>query len=661
MDNNLKEYETINRPLIPDFRRMELGFIRDYIQTIPPFIIDESLDLFALLKRLIHYCNELGKRNNELMAIMENLINFLNNEIEQNRLFITNYFKDLNANWEAFKDMYQTKYDEFTEDMQAQLTTYQNGLKNKYDSIVDEMNQATELKYQDLVKELNNQIAQLNDLITTNQNALTNAMNQARTDFTNFQTTIQNDQKSYNTSLQQMLTNAQSDFNTKYNLLNNRINQVISETNLSNFITDKLKTYDFTSVLENLYGSLITIYSMSTSSSLPSIQSPSPVYNYNPTTKVLTDLTTGQEMPIQNNTLYNYNGRLYVGMSKTTITNGRIIDDNRNNVTTNIQFYPLIDYLMVLRESNKGYFNPNYYAIGNNSSLYASGYMIDNNNLLANIGNGMYGTRIGTQIEGIGTSFNTDKSLNYMGRWVYNNVISRLYFNSATGTSQGNAIFMGIHTQDNNDYFKFFQLSQFGNNIYGNIGYLISNNSSPTKLKDFIFKSDDVYTLDLLLTIKIARSEDNNLIEFITDTMCFTYNIDTQEYNKIMDFTTPPTFMTADGYYTITDNSLIYYPEYNLSNPKTYSFNGEFMVSNITPDKINIMYNDGQIRHTYIDKKSFNLYDYMFPDVVANMKNIILDENNVLQYIEEEQGFKKYTKTTEQDLQEIAYEVNTNA
>ena len=46
-----------NYVLLP---QVKIGFIYNNIQTVVPFVLDESLDVYNLLKKLVDYCNELG-------------------------------------------------------------------------------------------------------------------------------------------------------------------------------------------------------------------------------------------------------------------------------------------------------------------------------------------------------------------------------------------------------------------------------------------------------------------------------------------------------------------------------------------------------------------------------------------------------------------------
>lgn len=315
----------------------KLGFIYNYIQTVVPFVYDNSLTLFDLLKKLVDYSNEIGKRNNDLANTFADLVKYVNKSEEEQITFINNFVAKLRSEFEDWKNEYNQKYTEFT---QEQI--------NNYNAFV----QRIETALQDFETRINKMVADFQDQVNTQE--------------TNFETTINQKQTKYETDttnqiqawqieidnmfeqIREMVTTINNEYNTKFNdfedtinttletnnqqLFNliqsntqeiyreiedakTQINDKISTTNLQPLVDQEIEKYlndgSVADALKNNYGSIIRITYWDTNTP-PTIISDEPVYHYNPDTKVLTDCTNGNIVPILQNSIYMYNGYVYV-------------------------------------------------------------------------------------------------------------------------------------------------------------------------------------------------------------------------------------------------------------------------------------------------------------------------------------------------------------
>lgn len=320
---NIIDFNNLSNKLIPPLPKHDIHFIYDYIQAVPPFIIDESLELQALLKKIIRYCNELGKRSNDLQKTTESLVAFLNLQLENHREFILTYINNLTQDWLNFKTKYENKFTEFTNEITETLKNYQEALKNLFDENMNDIELSNANKWEILY---NNYISKINELtnkvgtIETNTNtALDNLKDMINDTITNYNnqytelaTTVNNKLNALDPDFKSALDEALSTVNEYYQDMYNNILNSLTSVNLDPIVKEVLDTYDVGKIIGDIYGGIVRLYSMNTGQ-LSIVENPTPLYNYNPETYVLTDLTNLEEAKINLNALYEFNGKLYVG------------------------------------------------------------------------------------------------------------------------------------------------------------------------------------------------------------------------------------------------------------------------------------------------------------------------------------------------------------
>lgn len=308
--------------LIPDMPAHDIAFIYDYIQTVPPFVIDESLDLYALLKKLITYCNELGERNNELQVITQNLVNFLNTKLQEHQTFITNFITNLTNEWNQYQQTLDKKYNDFVAETNQKLTEYQTAIENAFNNDMAQIRNENESKYQELVTTLTNEIQSLQSTVDTMQSTINSdinsfesqintTINTYHTEFLNYQNDIINDLTTYQQENREAVNQLSIQVNNRINEIPQQIEDAKSDVNLAPAVQKAFETYDLTEIFDNIYGTIINLYSMSTGT-LEQIPNPTPIYNYNPDTYVLTNLVTLESVPLNSNSIYLYQGYVYI-------------------------------------------------------------------------------------------------------------------------------------------------------------------------------------------------------------------------------------------------------------------------------------------------------------------------------------------------------------
>ena len=311
-----------NYVLLP---QVKIGFIYNNIQTVVPFVIDESLDTYNLLKKLVDYCNELGARSNELQYILKDLVEFLNNKLNDQRDYINEFLTNLHQEWLDYKASLEGRYDEFTQKVDELFETYKNQIRDEYNTELANIRTNNDTLYNNLKTLLDDKITELTDYANTiepNIDSYIDEKDQAIRDLiTNFQNEFTDYQKTVNAEIVELGDTLTELINTNEQNVVNQINtktteiiNTLSNVNMQELVNDKLNSYDseeLSDLFTNLYGSLIRITYMDTNTP-PTVVSDTPVYHYNPTTNVLTDCTTGNEAPLLSESLYLYEGRLFV-------------------------------------------------------------------------------------------------------------------------------------------------------------------------------------------------------------------------------------------------------------------------------------------------------------------------------------------------------------
>ena len=311
-----------NYVLLP---QVKIGFIYNNIQTVVPFVLDESLDVYNLLKKMVDYCNELGARSNELQYILKDLVEFLNNKLNDQRDYINNFLTNLHQEWLDYKASLEGRYDEFTQKVDELFETYKNQIRDEYNKELANIRTNNDTLYNNLKKLLDVKIKELTDYANNIEPNIDNYIDEKgqiiheiitnfQNEFTEYQKTVNNDLIELGDTLTELINTNEQNVVNQINSKTTEIINTLNNVNMQELVNNKLNEYDseeLSSLFTNLYGTLIRITYMDTNTP-PTVVSETPIYHYNPTTNVLTDCTTGNEVPLLNESLYLYEGRIFV-------------------------------------------------------------------------------------------------------------------------------------------------------------------------------------------------------------------------------------------------------------------------------------------------------------------------------------------------------------
>lgn len=311
-----------NYVLLP---QVKIGFIYNHIQTVVPFVLDESLDVYNLLRKLVDYCNELGARSNELQYILKDLVEFLNNKLNEQKDYINNFLENLHQEWLDYKQSLEDKYDAFTKQVDDLFEQYKAQIRDEYNTELANIRTNNDTLYNNLKTLLDNKITELTNYansiepnidsyIDEKDQTIKELITNFQNEFTEYEKTINNDLIELGNTLTQLINTNEQNVVNQINTKTTEIINTLSNVNMEELVAEKLNTYDseeLSGLFTNLYGSLIRITYMDTNTP-PIVVSETPIYHYNPDTGVLTDCTTGNEVPLLNESLYLYEGRIFV-------------------------------------------------------------------------------------------------------------------------------------------------------------------------------------------------------------------------------------------------------------------------------------------------------------------------------------------------------------
>lgn len=316
-----------NYVLLP---QVKIGFIYNHIQTVVPFVLDESLDTYNLLRKLVDYCNELGARSNELQYILKDLVDFLNNKLNEQKDYINTFLETLHQEWLDYKQSLENKYDEFTGQVDELFEQYKTQIRDEYNKELDNIRTNNNTLYNNLKNLLDEKITELTNYANSIEPNIDNYIDEKdqvirelitnfQNEFTEYQKTVNNELIELGDTLTQLINTNEQNVINQINTKTQEIVNSLDNVNMQELVNNKLNEYDseeLSSLFTNLYGSLIRITYMNTDTP-PSVVSETPVYHYNPTTNVLTDCTTGNEVPILSESLYLYEGRIFTSVIDT--------------------------------------------------------------------------------------------------------------------------------------------------------------------------------------------------------------------------------------------------------------------------------------------------------------------------------------------------------
>lgn len=334
--------------------QVKIGFIYNHIQTVVPFVLDESLDTYNLLRKLVDYCNELGARSNELQYILKDLVDFLNNKLNEQKDYINNFLENLQQEWLEYKQSLEDKYNAFTEQVDTLFEQYKNQIRDEYNQELANIRTNNDTLYNNLKTLLDDKITELTNYansiepnidsyIDEKDQAIKELITNFQNEFTEYQKTVNNELVELGDTLTQLINTNEQNVVNQINTKTTEIINTLNNVNMEELVSEKLNSYseeELADLFKNLYGSIIRITYWDTNEP-PIVSATTPIYHYNPTTHILTDCTTGQVVELLENSLYLYENYVYIYKSGESISIQKIKDTQQiDSFWTTIDGYP---------------------------------------------------------------------------------------------------------------------------------------------------------------------------------------------------------------------------------------------------------------------------------------------------------------------------------
>lgn len=332
--------------------QVKIGFIYNHIQTVVPFVLDESLDTYNLLRKLVDYCNELGARSNELQYILKDLVDFLNNKLNEQKDTINEFLTNLNQEWLDYKASLDGKYDEFTTKVDELFETYKNQIREEYNSELANIRTNNETLYNNLKTLIDDKITELTEYANSIEGNIDNYIDEKdqpirelitnlQNEFTEYQKTVNAELVELGDTLTELINTNEQNVINEINTKTQEILTTLDSVDIQEMVNEKMNSYDseqLSDLFSNLYGTLIRITYMDTNTP-PTVVSETPIYHYNPDTGILTDCTTGKIAPLLNESLYLYEGRIFYPELK---ANDITVTNHGNFIGFNIEMTKII-------------------------------------------------------------------------------------------------------------------------------------------------------------------------------------------------------------------------------------------------------------------------------------------------------------------------------
>ena len=309
-----------------NFTARYMGFINSYIQNVVPFVYDRSLDVYTLLDKMCRYANELGKRNNDLNNCFVDLVDFVNIKEKEQIDFINETFDLIKKDFANFKAHYDSLYDEFTKEQQRQydefvalanktIEDYETAINTDFIQFKEDTISAQNTYETTTNESIETWKTSINDIIDSINESIETIKGQYEEIFTQYETDTNTAIDNLETSTNTYVDEKSQQISEDLTILENRINEDLTNPNLGNAISDKMSEFinsaDYNTILENVCGTVIYL-SYFDSDVHESISSTIPIYQYQVTLKKIIDLRDNTQYPILYNSLYLFNGRLFI-------------------------------------------------------------------------------------------------------------------------------------------------------------------------------------------------------------------------------------------------------------------------------------------------------------------------------------------------------------
>ena len=202
-------------PFTPDSSYVKMKRFHAWVQTIVPFVYDNSLSFYEVIGKMAEYLNEIRDRQNQLSGLYDSLVAWCNNAIAEQTDFIQKFTDNLRAEWNQFSEDMKNQFKELSDEINQELSDFETKIQQQQNAFETKINGQIETWQ----NEWNAYKTNLNEAWSNYQNTLNTAWANYQDNINTEWSDVQNEIDNYfanldvHTELQsiisQMLTNGQ--------------------------------------------------------------------------------------------------------------------------------------------------------------------------------------------------------------------------------------------------------------------------------------------------------------------------------------------------------------------------------------------------------------------------------------------------------------------
>ena len=279
-------------PFTPDSSYVRMKRFHAWVQTIVPFVYDNSLSFYEVIGKMAEYLNGMRDRQNQLSGLYDSLVAWCNDAIAEQTDFIQKFTSDLREEWNQFSEDMKNQFKELSDEINQELTNFENKIQKQQNAFESK---------------INGQIETWQNEWDTYQSNLTN-------EWDDYQTNLSNSWNTYQQNLNKAWKDYQANLNTEWNDTQNYIQNYFSNLDITTEITsifnEMLTNGELEEIISKNLGTLIHLVSVTEEPDSAEIGS---VYYNSTDKKFYTKVNTSvwKEISYTNNYLFDYNHTLY--------------------------------------------------------------------------------------------------------------------------------------------------------------------------------------------------------------------------------------------------------------------------------------------------------------------------------------------------------------
>ena len=160
-------------PFTPDSSYVKMKRFHAWVQTIVPFVYDNSLSFYEVIGKMAEYLNEMRDRQNQLSGLYDSLVAWCNDAIAEQTDFIQKFTDNLRAEWNQFSEDMKNQFKELSDEINQELSDFETKIQQQQNAFETKINGQIETWQNEWDDYKNN----LNTEWSTYQTNLTNKWN----------------------------------------------------------------------------------------------------------------------------------------------------------------------------------------------------------------------------------------------------------------------------------------------------------------------------------------------------------------------------------------------------------------------------------------------------------------------------------------------------